>query len=206
MSGGFKKALPVKTSLNLASSTTRVTMNSPSSRFAFGSTSVSANGTRANTSFMLALLMPVGEQDAIEHRSQDTKVVAQRDRDRKQQGAKSPRFSRLDIQSPLATREWPLLRLFPHYRSALESRQHLIISELNAGPACGQFWSSRLESLPRHRKWIGVPIINLSMGGRYCSITRVDNGKALVLERRIARIATANLDVETRKNLKVTQL
>lgn len=41
------------------------------------------------------------------------------------------------------------------------------------------------------RKHRDVPMMNLSIGGRYCSIITVDRGNALVLERMIANTATA---------------
>jgi hypothetical protein len=39
-----------------------------------------------------------------------------------------------------------------------------------------------------------APIIYFPIGGLYCSITTVDAGKALVLERRIVNTATAVRD------------
>lgn len=53
------------------------------------------------------------------------------------------------------------------------------------------------EHVGRDKHWCSSPIMNLSIGGRYCSITTVERGKAFVLERTMARTATAKIKKES---------
>jgi hypothetical protein len=60
-------------------------------------------------------------------------------------------------------------------------------------PACGEFYERQVDQEIdlRMKNLESVPMINLSMGGRYCSMTTVDIGNALVFERKMVRTATA---------------